>query len=115
MVKDSIQTEVVPNSTEQEKANVATKRKKFIIATKYEETESETLSLEDSNESNEEYAGEEEYEGEKEVMPAKPTSKAIATTKDKGKGIQTMDTYGYVASNAYSHLFFTKKSKSLME
>ena len=48
-------------------------------------------------------------------MPIKTTTKATATTRDKGKGIQTMDTQGYVASNSNSPIFFSKKTKSLVK
>ena len=84
--KDSIQTESVPSTSEKAKANVTTKEKKPIIATKLDDSESETLSSKDNDESDEEYAGEEESE-EEEAIPTKPTSKSTASTKDKGKGI----------------------------
>ena len=109
--KDFVQTESIPDPIERQKANVATKGKQPIVATEFEDIESN--GSKDSDESDEEFAAEEELEYEEEV-PTKTTSKTNASTKEKGKGIQSSDTQWYVAANALLPLFFTKKSESLM-
>ena len=58
--------------------------------------------------------GTKEESKDEEEVPAKTTPKPTASTKEKGKGIQFLDTLGYVATNAFSLLFFTKISKRLM-
>ena len=104
--KGTIQTKSVPDPIERQKANVATKGKQPIVATKFEETKYDDS--EDSDESNEEFDAEEEPEEEDEEVSAKTTSKPSATAKDKGKGIESSDTQWYVATKAFSQLFFTK-------
>ena len=112
MAKDYVQIESIPNPIERQKASVATKRKQPVVAIDFEETESKTTCSKDSDESDEEFATEYESEKEDEEVPAKTTSKPTASSKDKGKGIQTSDTQRYVAINAFSPLFFPKKSES---
>ena len=104
MSNGSVQTKYVPDPIKQQKVNVATKEKQPIIAIEFEETKSK--SSKEINESNEEFDPEKEPEKEDEAVPAKIPSKPYASTKDKGQGIQFLDTQGYVATKAFSPLFF---------
>ena len=114
IAKDYVQTKSILDPTERQKASVVIKGKQPIIATEFEETEYEIIEYEDSADLDEEFATEEESKEEDEEVPVKTTSRPTASTKDKGKCIQTSDTKGNVATDAFLLLFFSKKSESLM-
>ena len=105
--KGFVQTKFVPDLIKWHKTNIATKEKQPIIATESKKTESDDS--EDSDESDEEFDVAKE---EDEEVHAKTTSESSASTKDKGKGIQSSNTQGYVATNPYSPFFFIKQSES---
>ena len=78
MTKDSIHTELILNLVKQQGASVETKGKQPIIVTEFDESESETLELDDSE--NEEYDVKEELEEEDEKVPIKTSSKPSVST-----------------------------------